>query len=211
MAAGSSQGSQAGRALEVSGVRRGRGRWGIWSPGVGELGNPWREEKEGGSRGAVGGWWQHRGTWQAQGVLGGACGITQGTECLGTGGTAPPDGLWTQVCRCGGLSMTWEVEPSCSGASQGYPAEGQVEGSSPAHGAWCQHSPQQRWETGSSCGALSAVAGSLADGNYSWCLPADYLDFSCLGSSASSSLQGHFSATRCSPLARGLPFALSSG
>lgn len=64
---------------------------------------------------------------------------------------------------------------------------------------------------GSSCGGLSTMAGSLGDGNYSWCLPAGYSDFSCLDSSASSSLWGRFSATSCSSLARGLLFALSTG
>ena len=64
---------------------------------------------------------------------------------------------------------------------------------------------------GSSCGAPSTIAGSLGDVNYRWCLPADYSDFSCLGSSASSSLRGHCSATSCSPLATSLPFALSTG
>lgn len=63
-------------------------------------GNLWDPEKGPGQ--PRGGWWQHGGTWQARGLLGGAGGITQGTKCLGTGGTAPPDGLWTQTRRDGG-------------------------------------------------------------------------------------------------------------
>lgn len=81
--------------------------------------NLWDQEKESGARTAMGGvgWWQHRGTWQAQGVLGGGGGITQGTKCLGTDGTAAPGGLWTQIYRYGGqpvpdLSITQEVESS---------------------------------------------------------------------------------------------------
>lgn len=43
----------------------------------------------------MGGWWQHRSTHQAQGALDGAGGVTQGTKCLGTSGTASPQ----MTCR----------------------------------------------------------------------------------------------------------------